>query len=179
MPNIKTFSVVSALVTSQFYKRSFEQEIVSNKTYSRECSGQRTFTTCRRVRMTSWASASPWFVQIGKMMQSTWKWPTVWNILIWKSEFFIMISFFLIVSSLIWILQGCQKLDRTRVHFIYILDSSNSSSFTFWTSQFTSSSRCNWTFISNGHSTGSWNDKHSSHFSTANEISVNATFFFM
>ena len=62
----------------------------------------------------------PWSVQIGKMMQSTWKWPTVWNILIWKSEFFIMISFFLIVSSLIWILQGCQKLDRTRVHFIYI-----------------------------------------------------------
>ena len=92
---------------------------------------------------------------------------------------FIMISFFLIVSSLIWILQGCQKLDRTRVHFIYILDSSNSSSFTFWTSQFTSSSRCNWTFISTGHSTGSWNDKHSSHFSTAKEISVKATFFFM
>ena len=53
------------------------------------------------------------------------------------------------------------------VRFIYILDSSNSSSFTFWMSQFTSSSRCNWTSISTGNSNGSWTDKHSSHFSTA------------
>ena len=66
-----------------------------------------------------------------------------------------------------------------RVRIIYILDSSNTSSFTFWTSQFTSSSRCNWTGISTGNSNGSWNDKHSSHFSTAKEISVKATFFFM
>ena len=63
--------------------------------------------------------------------------------------------------------------------FIYILDSSNSSSFTFWTSQFTSSSRCNWTGISTSNLNGSWNDKHSSHFSPANKISVKATFFFM
>ena len=63
--------------------------------------------------------------------------------------------------------------------FIYILDSSNSSSFTFWTSQFTSSSRCNWTGISTGNSNGSWTDKHSSHFSKAKEMSVKATSFFM
>ena len=63
--------------------------------------------------------------------------------------------------------------------FIYILDSSNSSSFTFWTSQFTSSSRCNWTGISTGNSNGSWTDKHSSHFSKAKEMSVKALSFFM
>ena len=63
--------------------------------------------------------------------------------------------------------------------FIYILDSSNSSSFTFWTSQFTSSSRCNWTGISTGNSNGSWTDKHSSHFSKAKEMSVKATFFYV
>ena len=32
----------------------------------------------------------------------------------------------------------------TMGRFIYILDSSNSSSITFWTSQFSSSSRCKW-----------------------------------
>ena len=63
--------------------------------------------------------------------------------------------------------------------FIYILDSSNSSSLTFWTSQFTYSSRCNWTGISTGNSNDSWTDKHSSHFSTAKEMSVKATFFFL
>ena len=36
--------------------------------------------------------------------------------------------------------------------FIYILDSSNSSSFPFWSSQFASSSRSNWTVIWNGSS---------------------------
>ena len=71
------------------------------------------------------------------------------------------------------------KISQTMVCFIYILDSSNSSSFTFWTSQFTSSSRCNWTGISTVNSNGSWNDKHSCHFSTAKEIRVKATFFFM
>ena len=70
-------------------------------------------------------------------------------------------------------------LNTTLVCFIYILDSSNSSSFTFWTSHFTSSSRCNWTGISTGNSNDSWTDKHSSHFSTAKEMSVKATFFFM
>jgi hypothetical protein len=59
--------------------------------------------------------------------------------------------------------------------FIYILDSSNSSSFTFWTSQLAFSSRSSWTCNSNA----SWTDKHSSHFSTAKEISVKATFFFL
>ena len=55
--------------------------------------------------------------------------------------------------------------------FIYILDSSNSSSFTFWSSKLASSSRSNWTGSWTGHSNGSWTDKHSSHFSTAKEIS--------
>ena len=63
--------------------------------------------------------------------------------------------------------------------FIYILDSSNSSSITFWTSQFSSSSRSIWTGIWTGNSNGSWTDKQSSHFSTAKEMSVKATFFFM
>ena len=67
----------------------------------------------------------------------------------------------------------------TKVRFIYILDSSNASSFTFWTSQFTSSCRCNWTGTSPVNWNGSWTDKHSSHFSTAKEMSVKATFFFM
>ena len=67
----------------------------------------------------------------------------------------------------------------TWVRFIYILDSSNSSSITFWTSQFGSSSRSNWTGIWTGNSNGSWTDKQSSHFSTAKEMSAKATFFFM
>ena len=54
--------------------------------------------------------------------------------------------------------------------FIYILDSSNSSSITFWTSMFGSSSRCNWTGTWTSNSNGSWTDKQSSHFSTAKEI---------
>ena len=58
----------------------------------------------------------------------------------------------------------------TWVCFIYIPDSSNYSSFKFWTGQFTSSST--------GNSNGTWNDKHSSHFSTAKEIRVKAIFFF-
>ena len=48
----------------------------------------------------------------------------------------------------------------------YILDSLNSSSFTFWSSKFASSSRRNWTGIWTCDSNGSWTDKHSSHFST-------------
>ena len=77
--------------------------------------------------------------------------------------------------------EECSTSSRTatRACFIYILDSSNSSSFTFWTSQFTSSSRCNWNGIWTGNSKGSWTDKHSNHFSTQKEISVKATFFFM
>ena len=63
--------------------------------------------------------------------------------------------------------------------FIYILDSWNSSSITFWTSQFGSNSRSNWTSIWTGNSNGSWTDKQSFHFSTAKEMSVKATFFFM
>ena len=43
----------------------------------------------------------------------------------------------------------------------YILDSSNCSSFTFWTSLFASSSRSNWTGIWSGYSNGSWTDEHS------------------
>ena len=57
----------------------------------------------------------------------------------------------------------------------YILDSSNSSSITVWTNQFGSSSRSNWTGIWTGNS----NDKQSSHFSTATEMGVKATLFFM
>ena len=67
----------------------------------------------------------------------------------------------------------------TRDCFIYILDSSNSSSLTFWTSQFGSSSRSKWTGIWTGNSNGSWTDKQSSHFSTTKEMSVKAIFFFM
>ena len=51
--------------------------------------------------------------------------------------------------------------------FIYIVDSSNSSSITFWTSQFGSSSRSNWI----GNSNDSWTDKQSSHFSTTKDMS--------
>ena len=57
--------------------------------------------------------------------------------------------------------------------FIYILDISISTSFKFWSSQFASSSRSNWT----GNSNGTWTDKQSSHFGTAKEIRVKATFF--
>ena len=56
-----------------------------------------------------------------------------------------------------------------------ILNSSNFSSFTFWSSKLASSSRSNWT----GNSNDSWTDKHTSHFSTAKEMNVKATFFFM
>ena len=59
----------------------------------------------------------------------------------------------------------------------YILDSSNSSS--FWSSKLASSSRSNWTGIWIVNSNGSWTDTHSSHFSTAKEMSLKATFFFM
>ena len=61
----------------------------------------------------------------------------------------------------------------------HILDSSNSSSVTFWTIQFLYSSRWNWTSISTGNSNGSWTEKHSPHFSTAKEMSEKASFFFM
>ena len=57
--------------------------------------------------------------------------------------------------------------------FTYILDNSNSTSITFWASQFGSSSRSNWIGIWTGNS----ND--SEHFSTAKEMNVKATFFFM
>ena len=50
------------------------------------------------------------------------------------------------------------------------LDSSNSSSFTFWISKLASSTRSNWTGIWNGTSNGSWTDEHSSHFHTAKDM---------
>ena len=62
--------------------------------------------------------------------------------------------------------------------FIYILDSSNSSPFTFWSCKFAPTSRSNWTGIWTITWNGSWTDKHSSHFSKPKEISVKATFFF-
>ena len=46
------------------------------------------------------------------------------------------------------------------------------------TSQFTSSSRSNWTSIWTGNSNCTWTDKQSSHFSTAKEIRVKTSFFF-
>ena len=49
--------------------------------------------------------------------------------------------------------------------FIYILESPHSSLIIFWTSQFGSSSRCNWTGIWTGNSNGSWTYKQSSHIS--------------
>ena len=63
--------------------------------------------------------------------------------------------------------------------FICTFSLSTSLSITLWTSKFTSSSRCNWTGISTVNSNGSWNDKHSCHFSTAKEISAKSAFFFM
>ena len=63
--------------------------------------------------------------------------------------------------------------------FIYILDSSDSSSFTCWSSKLASSSRSNWTGIRAGNSYGIWTDKQSFHFITAKEISVKGTLFFM
>ena len=55
----------------------------------------------------------------------------------------------------------------------------HSSSFTFWSSQFASSSRSNWTSTWIGTSNGTWSDKQSSHFRTVKEITVKATFFFI
>ena len=63
--------------------------------------------------------------------------------------------------------------------FICTFSLSISLSITLRTSKFTSSSRFNWTGISTVNSNGSWNDKHSCHFSTAKEISAKAAFFFM
>ena len=57
--------------------------------------------------------------------------------------------------------------NHTQDCFIYILDSSNSSSIIFWTSKFSSSSESNRTSIWTGNSNGSWTDKQSSHFSTS------------
>ena len=74
--------------------------------------------------------------------------------------------------------QSCMRIG-SKACFIYILDSSNSSSITFWTSKFSSSSKSNWTSIWPGISNGSWTDKQSSLFSTAKEMSVKAIFFFM
>ena len=53
---------------------------------------------------------------------------------------------------------GIQHLKMTVSCFIYNLDSSNSSSITFWTNKFCSSSRSNWTSIWAGNSNGSWAD---------------------
>ena len=78
---------------------------------------------------------------------------------------------------------SCDWLPRNHPYimggFICTFSLSISLSITLWTSKFTSSSRCNWTGISTVNSNGSWNDKHSCHFSTAKEIRVKATFFFM
>ena len=63
--------------------------------------------------------------------------------------------------------------------FIYTLDSSNSSSFTFLSSKLAYGSRSNLTGIWTSDSNGSWTDKHSSDFSTAKEMSITATFFFL
>ena len=65
-------------------------------------------------------------------------------------------------------LQICSRFFPSVGCFIYNLDSSNSSSIKFWSSQFGSSSKSNWTRYSNG----SWTDKQSSHFSAAKEMSV-------
>ena len=52
----------------------------------------------------------------------------------------------------------CILIIHSMGRFIYILDSSNSSPFTFWSSQFISSSSSNWTSIWTGNSNGSWTD---------------------
>ena len=50
---------------------------------------------------------------------------------------------------------------------------------TFWSSELASSFRSNWTNIWTSNSNGTWTDKHSSQFSTAKEMSVKATFFYV
>ena len=79
-----------------------------------------------------------------------------------------------------WLLMKTSPHANTYIlgYFIYILDSSNSSSITFRTGQFGSSLRSNWTGIWTGSSNGSWTDKQSSHFSTTKEMSVKAIFHF-
>ena len=104
-------------------------------------------------------------------------WVTLWPVLI------IFFSSFIVCHrrrGLPWWLQpkyvGIREMNLlTLGRFIYIRDSLNSSSFTFWSSQLACSSRSNWIGISNG----TWNDKQSSHFRTAKEIRVKATFFFI
>ena len=83
----------------------------------------------------------------------------------WNSKCFLAERLFLKCYEDDIYIKGC---------FIYILDSSNSSSFKFWSSQFATSSRSNWT----GNSNGTWTDKQTSHFSKK-KISVKAKLFFM
>ena len=91
---------------------------------------------------------------------------------------------FYIFGNTSWLSAETLKLMFKKVHrprvvsSMYILDSSNSTSITFLTSQFSSSSS-NWTGTWTGNSNGSWTDTQSSHFSTAKEMRVKATFFFM
>ena len=59
------------------------------------------------------------------------------------------------------LLRTFHYLTKTLGCFIYILDSSNSSSFTFWSSQYASSSRKIWACIWTGNSNGTWTDKQS------------------
>ena len=89
------------------------------------------------------------------MLQISWGVTMLSNLLISN----VLFSFLILFDRL-----GGDWAKRSLVCFIYILDSSNSSSFTFWTSQFTSSSRCNWTGIWTGNSNDSWTDKHSSQY---------------
>ena len=110
---------------------------------------------------------------------------TVWPFLFWQGFTFTDLTLrpwtpklYILEYGVHQVYQG-RRATSTKGRFIYILDSSNSSSITFWTSQFSSSSISNWTGIWNGNSNGSWTDKQSSHFNTVKEINVKATFFFM
>ena len=95
------------------------------------------------------------------------------SFLAFLSETFLdLIHRYVVICSCVWV-PGlftvcflCHILGR----FIYILDSSNSSLFTFWSSQLASNSRSNWTGTWTGNSNGTWTDKKSSHFSTAIDI---------
>ena len=90
---------------------------------------------------------------------------TLWCILV----IFIPVCYFKSNSDIFLITKKLSE-NIKNYDYDYILDSSNFSSFTFWSSKLASTSRSNWTGIWTVTWNGSWTDKHSSHFSTAKEI---------
>ena len=130
-----------------------------------------------------------WKTLIKKITKSRFYINCTQNCLILNSKFLDLINYldvWIDSSTLLWSRRQFRKRKETSEVvitimgcFIYILDSSNSSTITFWTNKLSSSSRSNWTGIWTSNSNDSWTDKQSSHFSTAKEMSVKATFFLM